>query len=775
MKKRLLVLAISLLFFCVSQSQNTSNIGIGQWRDHLGYYYTHGVSKVENKVLVACNSALFYYNTKTKKTEKLSKVNGLSDAGVGVTAYDSISKTIIITYDNSNIDIVQNDKVYNIPDIKNRSIEGSKDINSIYFCNNKAYLACGFGIVVLDLIRHEIYDTYYLGVNSSALNVNCVYINDTSIFAGTDKGLMYANKRSNALASSDSWKNKNINGNSENQEINYVLPLNSKEILLNTKIKGTTYSTLTRYDGTKLDTINVSNYIVNMRSSQGKIILISYLGITVFDSNFNQVYHRSDQWYPVENISLDLKDAVLDGDNLWLSHRYSGLIHINTKSNDVETIFPIGPMTDNVYNLTFSKSGKLFVAPGGKDITSANKYIEGDIYSFNGEWWSTLVKDTSYGKLIDFINITIDPNDENHLMAASWWNGVVEIRDNKIVNVYNINNTDSVLTPYLTNYRIVGVAYDASGNLMIGNSLASYGFAFLNYHGQWGKFRTNDFFTSLVDELRGLTLDKVNFYKLLYTTSNKILVINNNGDMLLINPNNGSLLSSNQVNCITQDKDGQMWIGTDKGIKVIYDLSNAFSSSSSTTSSIECNNIVYDENGIAQYLLSFENITCIMIDGANRKWVGTERDGIYVLSESGDKELYHFTKENSPLFSGKIVAMAQSPTTGEVFIGTDRGLISYRAETLEPKESAGKLTAYPNPVRPSYNGTIAIKGFVKDSDVKITDATGKMVAHLKSLGGQAIWDGKNFNGNKVGTGVYFIFSSANEGAQTADGKILIIR
>jgi ligand-binding sensor domain-containing protein len=232
---------------------------------------------------------------------------------------------------------------------------------------------------------------------------------------------------------------------------------------------------------------------------------------------------------------------------------------------------------------------------------------------------------------------------------------------------------------------------------------------------------------------------------------------------------------TSKINCITQDQEGEMWIGTEKGIKVIYDLSSTFSSNSTTTSNVECNNIVYDEQGIAQYLLSFENITCIMVDGANRKWVGTERNGIYVLSESGDKELYHFTIENSPLFSGKIVSMAQNPITGEVFIGTDRGLISYRAESTEGAEKAGELTTYPNPIKEDYNGTIAIKGFVKDSDVRITDATGKMIAHLKSLGGQAIWDGKNFKGQRVGTGVYFIFSSANEGKDKADGKFLIIR
>lgn len=164
-----------------------------------------------------------------------------------------------------------------------------------------------------------------------------------------------------------------------------------------------------------------------------------------------------------------------------------------------------------------------------------------------------------------------------------------------------------------------------------------------------------------------------------------------------------------------------------------------------------------------------------MCDGGNRKWIGTERNGIFVYSANGDQELYHFTAENSPLFSNRIITMAQEPKTGEVYIGTDRGVISYKAESTQGAEEAGKLTAYPNPVRPDYNGIIAIKGFVSDSDVKITDVTGNMVAHLKSIGGQAVWNGKNFKGERVSSGVYLIFGSAQEGAQNTVGKILFVR
>lgn len=783
--RRILTSVICCLLALCGVAQNKSlNTEIGQWRDHLSYYFTHNVDKVGDRVLTACGSSLFYFDNKTKEMEKLSKVNGLSDAGLGVVAYDSVTESIIITYENSNIDIVQKGKVFNIPDIKNRFIEGSKAINSISFYDSKAYLSCGFGVVVLDLNRHEIYDTWYLGNNSSAISVNCVYVNDTAIFAGTVNGLLYAYKNSSTLAASESWKRIRLGDTAstsfQNRNVNYVLPLGDK-MIVSAYADDNNSSILFRYNGKQMDTLTTF-FVTKMRSFKEGLLVINWLGMSIYDENFNQVFHISDQWNPIPNLTLDIYDAIIDGEDLWFAHHYTGLIHVpDYKSNNLkntEIFFPDGPMSDHTYGLTFTPKGKLYVAPGGKDITNANKYLDGDIYIYDGAWWSTIEKNTflsNYNnRFLDVLNMTVDPNDDNHIMAASWWNGVLEVRNDSLVNIYDESNTFGVLTPHDESYRIVGVQYDLSGNLLIGNSLSSNALAYQNYRGEWGSFLTTDFLVGDADELGGMLEDRYNHYKLLYTTTSKILVINNNGEIRFINPNRGSLLATDRLNCMAQDKEGEIWIGTEKGIKVIYSLNDAFTSAGQTAN-IECNNIVYDEEGIPQYLLSFENIQCIMVDGANRKWVGTERNGIYVLSANGDKEIKHFTVENTPLLSGKVVCMAQNPITGEVFIGTDRGLVSYRAESLPVEEESKELTVFPNPIRPDYNGMIAIKGCAEDSDIRITDAQGRMVAHVKSLGGQAVWDGKNFNGQKVGSGVYFIFSSANEGKSKADGKFVIIK
>ena len=172
-------------------------------------------------------------------------------------------------------------------------------------------------------------------------------------------------------------------------------------------------------------------------------------------------------------------------------------------------------------------------------------------------------------------------------------------------------------------------------------------------------------------------------------------------------------------------------------------------------------------------LLETEVVTAITVDGANRKWVGTMNSGIYFMSSDGTQQLNHFTAENSPLFSNNITSIAINPEDGEVFFGTDLGIISYKSTATESAESCA-IFAYPNPVQNKYEGLIAIKGLTKDAGVKITDISGSLIYQTKALGGQAIWDGKNLKGEKAASGVYLVFSSNGDGSASCSTKILIV-
>lgn len=782
-------LSIALIFLILAPyvlKAQFPNIPIGSWRDHLSYYQTKKLTLVEDRILVSAGSAMFFFDREDNSIERFSKVDGLSDAGITQLSYDKASKSIVVVYENSNIDIIQNNKVYNIPDIKIRSIEGSKMINNITFFDNKAYLSCGFGIVVLDLKRKEIFETFYIGENSSKINVNNVVIYNDSIYAATVEGLLYAPYNSPFLATSETWvKYENFN-NPSDKEILYLFEFN-KKLLVGIENE---FSNISLFEmvNNNFDTVFSNQFAYWIKPSNNHLILKIWgtaPAVIVYDTLYNMERIIDSSWFPIINdwdgvtkFVPEVGDAIIIDDEMFLSHeREGGLLQLkNYKENIfVKSIYPNGPLSNDVFSIT-ATNDIIYVAPGGKTIQHAPRGIPANIYHFNRYYWDCLSNFREFGDTLrDIVQVSVDPRNPKHIMAASYWNGVIEVMDNKIIKVWDKDNTNNVLSNDSYGYRIIATQYDMSGNLLVANSLSSTALCYLNYRNVWGSFNTYNMIGE--DETLGLLIDQIsgNFYKFLWTSNNKILAINNNGDQVIIDPNNGAKDQSNKVNCMVQDKEGEIWIGTDKGIKVIYSLDDIYRTQENGISVITCNNIIYQEEGIAQYLLNFDNINCILVDGGNRKWVGTERNGIFVFSPNGDKQLFHFNAENSPLYSNRVLTMAQDPKTGEIFIGTDRGVISYKAESTAPKEEAGSLYVYPNPVRPDYNGTIAIKGFVYDSDVKITDLAGNIVAHTKSVGGQAIWNGKNFKGERVSSGVYLIFGSANEGQEKAVGKVLFVR
>jgi hypothetical protein len=231
---------------------------------------------------------------------------------------------------------------------------------------------------------------------------------------------------------------------------------------------------------------------------------------------------------------------------------------------------------------------------------------------------------------------------------------------------------------------------------------------------------------------------------------------------------NGNL-PGNRVLSFAADRDGEIWVGTDEGVAVFYSPENVFSGYN-----FDAQQVLVEYGGYVQYLLEAEAVTAIAVDGANRKWFGTDRAGIFLMSDDGTEQIHHFTEDNSPLISNSITDIAINHKTGEVFIGTDKGIVSYKADATSGGESNQDVVVYPNPVREGYTGPIAIKGLVTDADVKITNISGSLVYATKAEGGQAVWSGNDFSGRRAQTGVYLVFISNEDGSETVVAKILFI-
>jgi hypothetical protein len=226
-------------------------------------------------------------------------------------------------------------------------------------------------------------------------------------------------------------------------------------------------------------------------------------------------------------------------------------------------------------------------------------------------------------------------------------------------------------------------------------------------------------------------------------------------------------LPSNTVICVTRDENGDMWVGTDLGLCIFSNTQNLFEKE------FDARQLVIKTGLVNSIFLGTEPVYCIRVDAANRKWIGT-RNGVWLVSPDGYTVIRHFTKDNSPLLSDLVYDIGFDHETGEVFFATEKGLISYMGTATDGGDTHGNVVVYPNPVRPGYQGLIAIRGLVKDANVKITDVAGNLVYETKANGGFATWDGNSFTGKRAATGVYIIYSSNAEGTEAWVGKILFI-
>ena len=750
-----------------------AQVGVGKWRDHLSYNETFKVLDAGERVYCSAAGGMFYFDKEDLTVNRLNKTTKLNDVGISTFGFDPQSANLVVAYRNANIDIVNGDRTTNISDIKRSNIGGNKQINGVAFNDRCAYLACGFGIVVIDMDRSEVKETYYIGDDGSYLNINDIVFTEDRIVAATDEGIKYADKRSPVLSIVSNWT-ADASSLIAGQSITRLVA-DGDNLMALVIADGDTTVYVGNGDMTFFPWL--TGDIRNIKFTNGHIAVCYGDRLEIYDKQRNMEYSLSQ----VDWMKVEVNDAELTSDGrLWMAHRWAGMAVVQADDPSGVYIYaPDSPWDDKVARLV-SFDEVLSVAPGGHSTTYTNNYVPATVYSMDKNGWHVL-EDTDgiLGGAFDIIDIAVNPRDSKTRMAAAWGYGIVEIRDNKAVGLYNHTNTDGALIPYavggFSSLRTGGVAYDKDGNLWVTNSLSQNALAVRYSNGNWNSFNTQNMISS--SEIDHIVWDSIGNLKIMYGRANKIFLHDGENKMAYIDPNNGSKLETSMVNCVVQDHNGNLWIGTNKGIKVVYDLNKAFAGGGvGEKSPITCSNILYNENGISEYLLAYENITSIAVDGANRKWIGTSTGGLYLISANGLQQLQHFNSSNSPLFSDKIITLAIMPWSGELFVGTDYGLQSYRTTaTYAFDEPMEEVYAFPNPVRPDYEGVIAIKGLTRNGLVHITDAAGHTVFTTKANGGEAVWNGCTLDGRRAASGVYYVFASSDGGSMRSVTKILIIR
>ena len=770
-RRRLLYAALLVAIQFLVCNSVLAQTAVGKWRSCLDYSRVTHLAYAGDRIYAGAIGGVFCYDIGNSTLTPMSKGDGLNDVGIATMAYDDATQSLVVAYNNSNIDIINEGVTYNLSDIKRSEISGDKKIYHVRFWKGNAYLATGFGVVVLDLQRMEIKETWYLGAGGGYTPVHDLAFGRDSIYAATGEGLKHLSVGERHPGISDRW---HTDHRFDTLTVSQLCMVGNRLLAVG---YGTSAFQSTLYRQTAEGYSAMMSGELRSLQVNGNRLAVSVDGIVrLFDTTLTLIAsYDSFTWG-----ALEAFDAVCGNDGtLWVGHGWEGLLALFADGTD-KTFRPDGPFSyDRCFRLR-PFNYRMMLCPGGHTETYASAYIDPNLLTSTGRHWTVLDQGNGLlGGMTDLVDAAVNPMDTNETMAAIWGYGVASIRNNSVQAFYDADNTDGALVPYsLSGYSRLNtgaVTFDRQGNLWVLVSHSTHALARRSRNGEWTGFQTTPLGSNL--EVDQMVYDSINNYIWFLGRRNAIYVHNGKDLMARVDPNRGSKLETSTVTALAQDQNGNLWLGTDKGLKVIYDGYRAFNNGGNgELAPVNCSNITITNGEFAEYLMAYESITAIAVDGANRKWVGTANGGIYLLSANGMEQLEHFTTANSPLFSDKIITIGINERTGEVFIGTDRGLQVYRGTaTYAVSRPLDDVHAFPNPVKPGYDGPIAIKGFTRNSVVHITDASGHTVFSTTANGGQAIWNGRTLEGEKVASGVYYVFASDDQGDNRAVAKILIVR
>lgn len=746
-----------------THTANAQDRPLGQWRSHLPYNKAVGVAINGGTIYVAGEESFYMNINDNSELRAFSKVDGMADVGLSNIAYDNFTNTIVLAYKNSNIDLYQDGSFYNLPDLKLKTVAGSKTINHIITDNGFAYLSTDIGIVVINLEKREVKETYAFTRNNRNIAVKSVSFAGNDIYAATDKGIYKAGKNNINLQAFSSWTgldtSRSLIASANQQGKIFVAGTDTLFALENNELRFVYKSDTTlRNINTGLKGLwVVENY---MRTFNGAAILI--------DTQYNIIDTIKTGGFAAQVAQRD--DAR---QTLFIADQFQGLQISVDYANPYGTDIPQGPATTTAFDI-YAYNKEVWVAHGTYDeFWHPGNNING-LSSFKDDKWKNYNTWHFDGKVNDISSVV--KGADGKIYAGSSQNGVVILdpSDGK----YELFDENSILDDsYIARgKRIVGgVALDNQQNLWVTMFGGDHELAVRTKEGNWAEHEV-DWGRGIPHAAGQIIIDDNGQKWYTAPRGGGVIVYDdggtpeNSGDdrsRLLVSGEGFGGLPNNTVSCIAKDKNGAIWIGTATGIAIVSCPAQVID----LTCEAKLTTVQYDD--FAGFLFQNDAVRSIAVDGGNRKWVGTN-NGVWLISPDGDKVVSRFTAENSPLPSNRIQKIAIDPITGDVYISTEAGLVSYRGTSTDGAEVMDNIVSYPNPVPSGYAGTIAIRGLAENADVRITDISGQLVYRTRALGGQAIWNGMDYTGRRPQSGVYMIFVSDREGTQTKSGKLVFM-
>lgn len=770
MIKKLLI-AMLMLLPLAAVAQN----GVGTWKIHPVFGSDiKNIVDVGNKVYYLASGNLYCYDKETEENSHYNKGNKLSDVTVTNIYYNATKKYLVVVYDNANIDIIENSgKVINMPDIKNAEINADKLINDVTFATGVAYVATDFGYVVINDAKFEVKESRMFGQKL----VSVAQMGKWLLLSQGDK--IYYCLADKHIEQLSDFKSVATNDNGRFVPIDdthfflltgwfakYMLKENGETLTFENQV--ISQSTATNVQRTK------TGFVANFAPSKNYYY-------TMDADGSNAVKHETEE---AELISSQEAQS-----NSWWALSAKGIRRI--EGDKASTYLRPDALTfEHAFFSVYDNARKeLWVSSTGTNYFISAQSYETGINALRGCQWVNVTPTPAiegggtYGPLFD-------PNDSTTYYLNSWWDGIYKVKSGKVVGNYNWTN--SPMTHPSDYYCHNTIAIDKNGNLwavQTGTTDSEHRIMVLPKAKLASANVTKaDWATPKIQDVVGSK-----FASLIVTHDNLKVYADGNYKGFVAVWNDGGNLGSNIrstastsfldqddksyswlfVHALVEDQNGRVWLGSDNGV-VSFDPRSAFDSN------FRVNRIKVPRNdgtNLADYLLDSQTVNCIAVDGANRKWIGTDAAGLFLVSSDGSEILQQFNTSNSDLLSNKIYSVCCNPNSNSVYVVTAAGVMEYFSNSTPAEADYSNIYVFPNPVRPDYNGLITIRGLMENSLVKIADAAGNVVKQLKSNGGMATWDGCNENGEKVKSGVYAVLASQheNDNASGAVTKIVIIR
>ncbi|EDP71059.1 hypothetical protein FBALC1_01207 [Flavobacteriales bacterium ALC-1] len=789
---KIFILTFGLSFSCYSQEVSSL------WQGHFSYNNIVDVVSGENKIYAAAENTIFEYDVLTTELNTISTVEGLSGGQITTIYYSQFYQYLLIGYETGLIEVYSetDQSVLTVVDIleKQNITPANKRINDFYEDDGEIYISTDFGISIYDLEGLEFGDTYFLGNGGSQITVSQVSILNNEIYAAclNGNGIKKADLNNPNLIDFQQWQTV-IPGDYYTMSTinNNLYSVRSNRVLY--QINGASVTTLLTLPLLPLDA-NVTN---------SNLIFSTTNTVYVYDENIQLV----NSFQPTIDFNTNFTSAVVLNEFIYIGTEDFGVLsnQISDNSSYVD-IKPNGPLFNSAYRVN-TDSETVWVSFGDYTSTINPSPIRNRGLSyFNDDEWKNIPFDSVLGAR-NLSEISVNNFNPNQVFISSVQDGILEINDFVPTILYNQNNSglESLILPGSPNFvsiRVTDKKFDSNGLLWSITSRVDR--ALKSYNPITGNWQGYSFSNLIEDPLN----DEDGFFDLqigndgtkwIGSYNNGLIAFNENiatNPLRNISTEAQNVLPFTRFTALALDDRNQLWIGTTKGLRVLFNTTGFYDNPNPTL-----NQIIILEDGIPKELLENQSISDIEVDGSNNKWIATADSGAFYFSSDGQNTIYHFTTDNSPLPSNRINDIALDSDNGIVYIATNRGLMSFKAGGSKPEETLENAFAYPNPVRPEYNVLgfndlkdinkgVKVSGLTDRVNIKITDIEGNLVAEAQSNvnqrssntnynfaidGGTAIWNGKNLANSVVRSGVYLIMISDLDSFETKVIKVLIVR